>query len=70
MKRGGAPTFVLTLPRVVKPGEDRILIECMEAGGHLNATLDEALRRHGLLKQSKMAVHPNDRRREMAWQRI
>ena len=53
MKRAGTPTFVLTLPLVVKPGEDRTLIGCMEAGRRLfNATLDEALRRHGLLKQS------------------
>ena len=54
MKRAGTPTFVLTLPLVVKPGEDRALIASMEAGRRLyNATLDEALRRHGLLKQSK-----------------
>ena len=54
MKRAGTPTFVLTLPLVVKPGEDRILIGCMEVGRRLyNATLAEALRRHGLLKQSK-----------------
>ncbi len=55
MKRAGTPTFVLTLPLVVKPGEDRILIGRMEAGRRLyNSTLDEALRRHGLLKQSKV----------------
>lgn len=54
MKRAGTPTFVLTIPLVVKPGEDRILIGRMEAGRRLyNATLGEALRRHGLLKQSK-----------------
>jgi len=54
MKRAGTSTFVLTIPLVVKPGEDRVLIGCMEAGRRLyNATLDEALRRHGLLKQSK-----------------
>lgn len=54
MKRSGTPTFVLTLPLVVKPGEDRALIASMEAGRRLyNATLDEMLRRHGLLKQSK-----------------
>lgn len=54
MKRAGTPTFVLTLHLVVKPGEDRALIASMEAGRRLyNATLDEALRRHGLLKQSK-----------------
>ncbi len=54
MKRAGTPTFVLTLPLVVKQGEDRALIGSMEAGRRLyNATLDEALRRYGLLKQSK-----------------
>ena len=54
MKRTGTPTFVLTIPLVVKLGDDRTLIGCMEAGRRLyNATLDEALRRHGLLKQSK-----------------
>lgn len=42
------------MPLVVKPGEDRILIGRMEAGRCLyNATMGEALRRHGLLKQSK-----------------
>ena len=54
MKRTATPTFVLTIPLVVKPGEDRILIGRMEAGRRLyNATLGEALRRHSLLKQSK-----------------
>ena len=54
MKRASTATFVLTIPLVVKPGEDRILIGRMEAGRRLyNATLDEALRRYGLLKQSK-----------------
>jgi hypothetical protein len=53
MKRSGTATFVLTLPLVVKPGEDRNLTGRMEAGRRLtNATLGEALRRHGLLKQS------------------
>lgn len=54
MKRAGTPTFVLTIPLVVKPGEDRQMIARMEAARRLyNATLGEALRRHGLLKQSK-----------------
>jgi len=58
MKRTATPTYVLTMPLVVKPGEDRILIGCMEAGRCLyNATLDEALRRHGLQKQSKAWQH-------------
>jgi len=58
MKRTATPTFVLCIPLVVKPGEDRILIGRMEAGRRLyNATLDEALRRHGLLKQSKAWQH-------------
>ena len=54
MKRTATPTFVLTIPLVVKPDDDRALISRMEAGRRLyNATLDEALRRYGLLKQSK-----------------
>ncbi len=54
MKRTATPTFVLSIPLVVKPGEDRILIGRMESGRRLyNATLGEALRRHGLMKQSK-----------------
>ncbi|WP_434782915.1 transposase [Ferrovum myxofaciens] len=58
MKRTATPTFVLSIPLVVKPGEDRILIGRMEAGRRLyNATLGEALRRHGLLKQSKDWQH-------------
>lgn len=58
MKRTTTPTFVLTIPLVVKPGDDRTLIGCMEAGRRLyNSTLDEALRRHGLLKQSKVWQH-------------
>ncbi len=58
MKRPGTPTFVLTIPLVVKPGEDRTLIGRMEAGRRLyNATLGEALRRYGLLKQSKAWQH-------------
>ncbi len=45
MKRTGTPTFVLTIPLVVKPEEDRVLTGYMEAGRRLyNATLDEALR--------------------------
>jgi hypothetical protein len=40
MKRSGTATFVLTLPLVVKPGEDRNLIGRLEAGRRLmNATL-------------------------------
>ncbi len=58
MKRTDTSTFVLTIPLAVKPGEDRILIGRMEAGRRLyNATLGEALRRHGLLKQSKDWQH-------------
>jgi hypothetical protein len=53
MKRSSTTTFVLTLLLMVKPGEDSNLIGRMEAGRRLtNATLGEALRRHGLLKQS------------------
>ena len=45
MKRASTATFVLTIPLVVKPGEDRILIGRMEAGRRLlrDAT-DGALR--------------------------
>jgi len=58
MKRTATPTFVLTIPLVVKPGEDRVLIGRTEAGRRLyNATLGEALRRHNLLKQSKAWQH-------------
>jgi putative transposase len=58
MKRTGTTTFVLTIPLVVKPGEDRTLIGNMEAGRRLyNSTLGEALRRHSLLKQSKDWQH-------------
>lgn len=58
MKRTATPTFVLTIPLVVKPGEDRTLIGRMEAGRRLyNATLGETLCRHGLLKQSKDWQH-------------
>jgi putative transposase len=58
MKRAATSTFVLSIPLVVKPGEDRILIGRMEAGRRLyNATLGEALRRQGLLKQSKDWQH-------------
>lgn len=58
MKRPATPTFVLTIPLVVKAGEDRIMTGRMEAGRRLyNATLGEALRRHGLMKQSKAWQH-------------
>ena len=58
MKRTVTPTFVLSIPLVVKPSEDRILIGRMEAGRRLyNATLGETLRRHDLLKQSKAWQH-------------
>ncbi|CAK0765666.1 transposase [Gammaproteobacteria bacterium] len=54
MNRTNTPTFVLTIPLIVKPEEDLVLIGRMEAGRRLyNATLDESLRRNDLLKQSK-----------------
>jgi hypothetical protein len=54
MNRTSTPTFVLTIPLVVKPNDDRLLMARMEAGRRLyNATLQEGLRRHALLKQSK-----------------
>lgn len=75
MKRTTTPTFVLTIPLVVKPGEDRILIGRMEAGRRLyNATLGEALRRHGLLKQSKAwqaaRTIPDKKQRSSEFQRL
>ena len=75
MKRTATPTFVLTIPLVVKPAEDRILIGRMEAGRRLyNATLGEALRRHGLLKQSKVWQHarviPDKKTRSNEFQRL
>jgi hypothetical protein len=40
MKRSGTATFVLTLPLVVKPGDERNLIGRIEVGRRLiNATL-------------------------------
>jgi len=43
MKRTATPTFVLTIPLVVKSGEDRILIGRMEACGRLYNTTIETL---------------------------
>ncbi|QKE37366.1 MAG: hypothetical protein HO273_00355 [Ferrovum myxofaciens] len=72
MKRTATPTFVLSIPLVVKPGEDRILIGRMEAGRRLyNATLGEALRRHGFAEAvQRLAAHPHHRRQEIALRRV
>ena len=48
------PTFVLELPLVANPHESRVLAVRFEAGRQLyNAVLGEALRRLGLMKQSR-----------------
>ena len=48
------PTFVLELPLLVNPHEDRVLAVRFEAGRQLyNAVLGEALRRLDFLKQSR-----------------
>lgn len=58
MKRTGTPTFVITLPLVVKLSEEKILIAKMEVGRRLyNATLCEVLRRLSFMKQSKVWQH-------------
>ena len=54
MSRKGGPSFVLELPLVVNPHENRVLAVRFEAGRQLyNAVLGEALRRLDLMKQSK-----------------
>ena len=47
-------SYVLELPLVVKPGEDRVLIARLEAGRRLyNAVLCDALKRLKLMRESK-----------------
>lgn len=54
MKRSTTSSFVLELPLVVKPGEQRLLLARFEAARRLyNAVLGEALRRQRLMRQSK-----------------
>ncbi len=54
MARKKQPTFVLELPLVVSPHENRVLSARFEAGRQLyNAVLGEALRQLDLMKQSK-----------------
>lgn len=48
------PTYILELPLVVQPPDERILLARFEAGRRLyNAVLDEALKRLALMRQSK-----------------
>lgn len=54
MAKAKTPSFILELPLVVKPGDDRILIARLEAGRRLyNVVLQEALKRLDLMRQSK-----------------
>ena len=54
MSRKSGPSFVLELPLVVNPQENRVLSVRFEAGRQLyNAVLGEAMRRLDLMKQSK-----------------
>lgn len=54
MKRSKTPSFVLELPLVVTPGQERILLARFEAGRRLyNAVLGEALRRQKLMRESR-----------------
>ncbi|WP_082177494.1 MULTISPECIES: RNA-guided endonuclease TnpB family protein [Acidithiobacillus] len=54
MSKASGPSFVLELPLVVHPHENRVLSVRFEAGRQLyNAVLGEALRRLDLMKQSR-----------------
>jgi len=54
MPKAQSPSFILELPLVVQPTADRIMLGRFEAGRRLyNAVLDEALKRLGLMRQSK-----------------
>ena len=54
MPKSTTPSFILELPLVVKPGENRILLSRLEAGRRIyNVVLQEALRRLDLMRQSK-----------------
>ncbi len=54
MKRSKTPSFVLELPLVVTPGQERILLGRFEAARRLyNAVLGESLRRQKLLRESR-----------------
>ncbi|MBU6995362.1 MAG: hypothetical protein JZL64_10215 [Ferrovum myxofaciens] len=72
MKRTATPTFVLSIPLVVKPGEDRILIGRMEAGRRLyNATLGRSTSPPWLAEAvQRLAAHPHHRRQEIALRRV
>ncbi len=55
MSKASGPSFVLELPLVVNPHENRVLSARFEAGRQLyNAVLGEALRRLDLMKQSRI----------------
>jgi putative transposase len=54
MAKSKTPTFILELPLVVKPGDDRILLARLEAGRRLyNVVLDVALARLTLIRESR-----------------
>jgi hypothetical protein len=54
MKRSKTPSFVLELPLVVTPGQERVLLARFEAARRLyNAVLGEALRRRKLMRESR-----------------
>ncbi|MRR34884.1 hypothetical protein EG829_09350 [bacterium] len=54
MKRSSTPSFVLELPLVVKPGEERLLLARLECARRLyNAVLGEALRRQRLMREAR-----------------
>ncbi len=54
MKRSQTPSFVVELPLVVKPGDERLLLVRFEAARRLyNAVLGGALRRQELMRESR-----------------
>jgi putative transposase len=54
MPKTTSPSYVLSLPLVVKPGEDRVMVGRLQAGQRLyNVVLQEALIRLDRMRQSK-----------------
>ncbi|MDA8383938.1 MAG: hypothetical protein M0037_12950 [Betaproteobacteria bacterium] len=54
MPKAQSPSFILELPLVVQPTAERVIQGRLEAGRRVyNAVLDEALKRLGLMRQSK-----------------
>ncbi|MDA8381547.1 MAG: hypothetical protein M0037_00470 [Betaproteobacteria bacterium] len=54
MPKAQSPSFILELPLVVQPTAERVIQGRLEAGRRVyNAALDEALKRLGLMRQSK-----------------